>query len=77
VARRTIVPAAEPRATPAPVVQMRPGGRMVIPFVDRTLVFITNSADGTVRRRDVISDAVVPLVRTFPMSIRPECAEDR
>jgi hypothetical protein len=50
---------------------------MVIPFVDRTLVFITNTADGSVRRRDVISGAVVPLARTFRMSIRPECAEDR
>jgi hypothetical protein len=50
---------------------------MIIPFGDRTQVFITNTADGGVTRSDIFSVAVVPLARTFRVSIRPECAEDR
>jgi protein-L-isoaspartate O-methyltransferase len=50
---------------------------MVIPVSDRTLVLATKTADGGVTRRDIFSVAVVPLARTFRMSIRPECAEDR
>jgi protein-L-isoaspartate O-methyltransferase len=77
VARCIIVPAAEPWATPALVAQMRPGGRMVIPFGDRTVVFITNTSDGGVTRPDIFSVAVLPLARTFRVSIRPACVEDR
>jgi hypothetical protein len=50
---------------------------MVIPFGDRMVVFITNTSDGGVTRRDIFSVAVVPWARTCRVSIRPECVEDR
>jgi len=60
-----IVTAAGPTVPPALVVQLRPGGRMVIPvgepFGEQTLMLVSKTADGGVTHRDILPVAFVPL----------------
>ena len=61
-----IVTAAAPQIPPALVDQLKPGGRMVIPVGAaggaQDLVLVTKSADGNVRRKNVLAVRFVPLV---------------
>jgi protein-L-isoaspartate(D-aspartate) O-methyltransferase len=62
-----MVTAGAPHVPPALVEQLKPGGRMVIPVgpasAIQSLTLVEKSADGSVRRRDVIPVRFVPLTR--------------
>jgi protein-L-isoaspartate(D-aspartate) O-methyltransferase len=62
-----MVTAGAPHVPPALIAQLKPGGRMVIPVgpasAVQSLTLVEKSADGSVRRRDVIPVRFVPLTR--------------
>ena len=61
---RIIVTAAPPEVPPDLVVQLRPGGRMVIPVGDyfQELLVITKDAAGRVKKQSIIPVRFVPMV---------------
>ena len=59
-----IIVAAAPDHVPRPLIdQLKPGGRLVIPVgkLYQSLLVIEKQADGTVRQKDVIPVAFVPM----------------
>jgi protein-L-isoaspartate(D-aspartate) O-methyltransferase len=60
---------------PALLVQLRPGGRLVIPLGDeprfQDLALIEKAADGSLRQRSVLPVAFVPLVRRSDAADHP------
>ena len=62
-----IVTAAASHIPPPLIAQLKPNGRMVIPvgarFMIQQLVLVTKDADGTVRTRQIVPVAFVPLAR--------------
>lgn len=65
-----VVTAAAPRVPEALIVQLKPGGRMVIPVGAtgevQQLLLITKSTDGNIARRNVLPVRFVPLVPGNP-----------
>jgi len=67
-----IVTCAAGQIPPPLIKQLAPGGRMVIPvgarFATQSLMLVTKDKDGTIRSRNLMAVAFVPLLRKDPTS---------